>query len=687
MDNLEHLDSSVANDSVAKQIQRFRDAASPATRVEVLREVQSHMGELASWAKEQILYCLLKDAPSIIEGNPEEEAILNCLTVGGQEASISAAARILQDTSAGNLDSLTSLELSMAVLRNVLCTRAKETRDVGEWLSMLNAGNVQETIERWVSLFLRLPSLVANACNRLNVPFPMWTVQGNYFPRIIDCAVSLRILAPDLQTLAKEKIWTQISQRYLLSLVKNMLRRGGEEVTKGLYHVYKRHGPFPEFHEIIRNVMSDLSPREFAILSRAMILHIISVCPTQDLSEHSSRYSHPWLDETVRKVVRSSTLHADAFIDGLIFSAGYDVDKNYDIAYVSASMLANIDTGTHDSFSVDSIDSDDEDDVLTISQSPQDTLLRRHLIAALDRWSRPGYVLESPNRRQAHVTAFIRIGMCLLSQSREDAASELVASTLEGVTCRLSSTDPEIRRDGMQVAVLLARRLGEPLVFDELMNMASTEIATNATQEAQEDERRPVSDSDEKPRKSHRFRTTDPDTPYISDDDDSFTKEGSDGSSWDGEDEESPFDLVDDEEDLADTAKPRFLSDCLDLLRTPETDENASSRHETALAELSRLVRARPMDLSDIAETIAFELVHMENKFDIKGFGDSVLSSLRSLAVEEPLLVGEALIQEVFQDVGLSDRLSALRALSEAAYELAGLLDREDRELPTNRIS
>lgn len=667
-----HANTPVGDDSLTKHIQPFRDAQSPTERVEALRQIESIMETLTGQEKEQLSYCLMRETPSFVEGSSEEEALFECLA--GHETSISAAVRILQDISTSNLDSLAALELALSVLRNVLCSRPKETNDAQEWLSMLRGGR-QETIERWVSLVLRLPGLVANACKKLNVAFPLWSVQGKYLPRIIECALSLRLIV-------SEDSWKHTSQQYLFTLTKSMLRRGGDEVTKGLYQVYERHGSSKEFHDIVAAVMRDLSPREFAILSRSMILHIISMHPKQDFSNHCSRYSHPFLEGTVRKIVSRSNLHADSFVQFLIFSAGYNVDGNYDSPYVIASILADIDSKP---FSADFTDSDDEDD--TPALSPRDILLRRQLIAVIDRWSRPDYVLDTPNRQQAYVTAFIRVGMQLLCQSKEDAASELVAATLEGVTCRLSSTDPGIRRNGMQVAVLLAHRLGEKLEFDELNHIeADTEAAVETTPV---DERKPTTDADKRARKSQRlrFKNVDPDAPYTSDDEDSALDDDSDDSSWDDEYEESPFDLDDDEEDLADTAKPRFLSDCLDLLRTPETDENACSRHETALTELSRLVRSRPMDLSDIAATIAFELVHMENKFDIKGFADSVASSLRSLAVEEPLLVGETLMEEVFQDVSLADRLSAMRALSEAAYELAGLLAYEEQEISRNRIS
>jgi telomere length regulation protein len=629
-------------------LQPFHEAPSSAARAQVLRELAIKIKYLSTiQEKEYVICCLLRNTPPLVPGTLEETAMLQCLQAGEPSVLITATLRILQEIP----QSLTALELSLTLLKQIMSTRP--TTDAQEWLSLLTP----ESVERWVNLLIRVPNLVANACQAFQVPFPAWTVQARYFPKMVDHAVCWCLLAEKRPTI-------QSRQMYLLSLIKHMLRRGGEEITKGLYQAYERGDSLPALYNIVANILSDLSPREFAILSRSMMRHILSVCP---VPLGKDRYAHPWLDETLRKVVLRSTLHADALVELLLFSA----DPHHDVAYITASMLANI-TESHDDDS-SSVDSDES--------SPEDTLLRRHLIAVVDRWSRPNYVLETPNRQQSHVTAFLRFGMKLLCEPKEDAASELVASVLEGITCRLSSTDPDIRRDGMQIAVLLANRLGEKLEFDELQDSHNGEVeATNIPEE-----RKPVNVAEKIAQKSRRrFRNADPDAPYISEDDDSTEKSG---DSWDDEEEDAPFDLEDDEEDLADTAKPRFLSDCLDLLRTPETEDYASSRHETALAELSQLVRSRPMDLPDIAATIAFELVHMENKFDIKGFADMVSSSLRSLAVEEPLLVGETLIQEVFQDIGLSDRICALRALSEAAYEMARLFGLEQHNLSTKQIS
>ena len=69
---------------------------------------------------------------------------------------------------------------------------------------------------------------------------------------------------------------------------------------------------------------------------------------------------------------------------------------------------------------------------------------------------------------------------------------------------------------------------------------------------------------------------------------------------------------------------------------------------ETALKELPKLVHSRPADLPDVGPSLAIELIKMENKFGLESFEAMVVSSLISLTVEEPLSVGQILIQRRF---------------------------------------
>ena len=134
------------------------------------------------------------------------------------------------------------------------------------------------------------------------------------------------------------------------------------------------------------------------------------------------------------------------------------------------------------------------------------------------------------------------------------------------------------------------------------------------------------------------------------------------------------YDVEDDEEDLMETPRPRYLRDCLELLRTSETDDHARSKQECALKYLPQLIqgKAKPADLPDLAVPIALELMRMEDKFDIKNFSDSKLISAIALTVEEPLSVGQRLILLLWEDVAFMDRLDVLTVLSESAFELSG---------------
>jgi ABC-type polar amino acid transport system ATPase subunit len=55
-----------------------------------------------------------------------------------------------------------------------------------------------------------------------------------------------------------------------------------------------------------------------------------------------------------------------------------------------------------------------------------------------------------------------------------------------------------------------------------------------------------------------------------------------------------------------------------------------------------------------------------------------LLSSIISLAVEDPLSVGQTLVAQLFQEASLFNRLTALTSLTEAAIELSGEKELEE---------
>jgi hypothetical protein len=195
----------------------------------------------------------------------------------------------------------------------------------------------------------------------------------------------------------------------------------------------------------------------------------------------------------------------------------------------------------------------------------------------------------------------------------------------------------------------------------------------------------------------------DPDAEYFSDDSDSddddetdesgveenslpsktanHNDDDSSASCWEGDDDLVPYSLEDDEEDLRETPRPLSLTECLTFLRAVETEETAYSQHEAGLQEVSSLVRSRPVDLPDLAVPLAVQLLRMENKFNLPNFAKMRHTALCSLTVQEPMLVGQRLIVELYEDSGLSDRLNVLAALNEAAMELCG-----DKTLRESRV-
>lgn len=594
----------------------------------------------------------------IVTSFSEEDALCECLLRGcGQFVAVSAAVRTLKEIQKADDNSFGAFDLSLVVLRRSLCTRVKDAAQVKQPVGV--------SADDWVNLLLRLPSIIANACHTLDTSFPSWATQGKYYPRLVDCALGMIMLTDD-------------ATAYCRSLVQHMLRRGGEEVTLGMYHAYERASARNHSREkvscAIRTILRSLVPREFAVVSRSMILYALSA---EDKVDENVRFSNEWLDSILRTVLASDRGHCDAFVRSMVLSSQ---TKDWKLCYITASLLAGAPPPENgDDIAAATASSDDDSDSEDSQTGyekhpPEDRLLRRYLSEISVQWSEARFVRQTDAKQQRNVSIFLRVGMNLLIGPMEDAASSLVAVLLEGVTERLSSSTRSIRIDGMRVAELLAKRLGEEVHFDEL-----------------EEEEEHAKETDKvfaktgslinKNKKGHTkkhfiLKETDPDALYVSDEEDSDGNEKSDSynddSTWDEESVLEPYDLHDDEEDIRETPRPLYLADCLDLLRIPESNEHAASSHETALNEVTQLVRSRPMDLPDLGALLAFELLRLEDKFNTSGFSELVSESLCALAVEEPFSVGEMLIKELFQDMGLADRLTALDTLANAAIELSG---------------
>jgi hypothetical protein len=242
--------------------------------------------------------------------------------------------------------------------------------------------------------------------------------------------------------------------------------------------------------------------------------------------------------------------------------------------------------------------------------------------------------------------------------------NEVLLSLMNGVSERLHSSNPSIRRDGMLIGQALGEYvLNEPVVFDELR---SHEAGSRPSLPC-------PSDTSASARQLHPQHDQMRNQLRRTDRGEESTADCSDDSEWeDIEPFQKRYDVEDDEEDLREVPLPLYLNDCLDLLRVSETVEGAYASHQAALQALPRLIRERPGDLTDVGPLLAKQLVVLENKFQIDDFDAMLLAPLCALVAEEPLAVGHALIEDLFLDGSLYNRTLALTALNEAAWELSG---------------
>eukprot|EP00536_Pseudo-nitzschia_multiseries_P008741 jgi/Psemu1/241477/estExt_Genewise1.C_2280038 len=329
----------------------------------------------------------------------------------------------------------------------------------------------------------------------------------------------------------------------------------------------------------------------------------------------------------------------------------------------------------------------------------------QHLASIADRWSQWTFLQEAEGRLQHHVSLILWRGLVRLESLPQTKVSslslsdpsqrKLTTALVNGVSHRLGSTLMVPRQDGMRIAQQVAKGLGQQggLQFDEF-------IPDDDDSSTDDDEDGDVAvttnvDRNQPKKATHGF--VDPDEDYDSEEDngeitdsktahhqlqrnpigDSIDKSDDDDDdddelSLEWEDELVPYDLEDDEEDLRQTPRPLHLLEALDLLRTGDNHDHAYSRHEAALDALPGLIRTQPDDLGDVAVSLALQLLRMEDKFDIENFGFKREAAMRALLVEEPMSVGQTLIEQLFEESGLSDKLTIIACLQSAAFEFSG---------------
>jgi hypothetical protein len=681
---------SETDDVVARLCEPYRRASSRDDQLKALHELGGSLEQETHIAiREQVALDVLLEIPT---GDAQlADSVGRVLEACGSLASLSACVAGLKQISDDwetrkqpFQSSQAPLRTCLSTLRGLLCAPGKNGR--------LIQGQARSIQPDWIEHFnlvgntmLLLPQLIANACQAAQIHLPLWATSGRLLPRLVECG---------LQT--QDPIYSQ-------ALIQHFVRhRSSDNVVMGLGQYLdnsileedateqdQSHGKLMFLTNVLVRASNRLTPREVAVFIRSLLRREISKEISMQASSVESMDPSAVIDlcQAMLQVSRNSQ---DAFLRLMAFqSSSVMADQSMD-ARLCRIVLELLSKSQHEY-----ADSDDEEGLTNSS-------LHQHLKSMVDTWSQSIHVQQTDRRIQRHITTMLLYGLGLMPAAEDEVHSMLTVGILQGVTLRLESAITEVRIDGMRVAQTLAQRLGQDLEFDEL-KQEQAKAADRATSigEALDESSPQRSEKNEIVAKRTRIRKSkqkandntepqimDPDADYVSDEEendeigydhsdeheveDDTAEVQDDDSIWDHEEDLVPYDLDDEEQDLRETPRPLHLTECLELLRTPETHDAAYSRHESALNELPALLKLRPDDLPDICVPLAVQLLRMENKFNLIGFEKKRSDSLCALVVQEPLSVGQRLIHELFEDGGLSDRMNILMALQEAADELSG---------------
>ena len=599
----------------------------------------------------------------------------------------------------------------------------RRVSDANDVLSSVNTSFLQT----WTHQVVLLSRVIANRCNRQVGHFrlPNWAVASNWEALLVECALTA--------TCNHHCNESSLPSHYLKCLLTCLLSRtggGSENAALGIYRTWikvngaKKGVPSPASgtrpsQEVV-NILQHFPHTQVAQYCRAMLLLALARHPVADTSDFpgSERVAEEfplpgWLLDCCLPLLATSEMVQDRFVQETLLSHSLVVPQV--VSGIATLLHLACEEPVPSASSIpdegdDSCTSDDEESCSDVefpnqtSSSTSGPLLRQvHRIAPL--WS--SSLLQSclPHaqpcqRQQRLLTVFVRKSFELLSCSETsatidrkiivlDASSDTVLLLMQGVSNRLQSSNPDIRRDGMIIGEVLGKHvLNQPIIFDELHSDDMKEVGVT-TADAKNQSCIPQTVSRKvrvRPSKGRiRDLQTDPDALYVSDSDPSEDGSNrsveSDGQYSDDsevDDDEGAYlqgnyNVEDDELDLRVAGVPLYLQECLDLLRTPETDEVVHAKHQAALEALPKLIRARPGDLQDFGSVLAKQLVGMENNFSIEGFDDKLLEPLCALLVEEPLMVGQALVDDLFhRDGSLYNRSLTLTAMEEASLELSG---------------
>ncbi|PKA50062.1 putative protein phosphatase 2C 19 [Apostasia shenzhenica] len=322
-------------------------------------------------------------------------------------------------------------------------------------------------------------------------------------------------------------------------------------------------------------------------------------------------------------------------------------------------------------------------------------------------WSKRDFVQSARLEQQAYISA--AVGLCLERMTKEEleTAEDVLPSILQGVSCRLESPIPLVRKMGTSIAFAFSKVVdpANPLYLDDdhyesidwefgLLSVSKEQegVHTKTVNTKSKvshvdldhtsfDRQKSVKDSLKHSSRKHLERTkidTDKPTPIIleighpndanSSDDESQNSETSSDSSL------QPYDLSDDDSDLQKGFSQ--LDDVSVALRKPD-DPDAIIR---ALDVAEKLIRASPDELHHSSGDLVRALVHVRC-FDAAIEGQEHSAEVRrqnalvALIVTCPFECLDVLTKLIYSpNVDVGQRILMIDVMTEAAQELAGAM-------------
>uniref|UniRef100_A0A8C4E6M2 Telomere length regulation protein TEL2 homolog n=1 Tax=Dicentrarchus labrax TaxID=13489 RepID=A0A8C4E6M2_DICLA len=270
-------------------------------------------------------------------------------------------------------------------------------------------------------------------------------------------------------------------------------------------------------------------------------------------------------------------------------------------------------------------------------------LLIQVLRSVSQAWANPSAVKHTPLEQQLYVSKALLLCVSLLKDSElQELRSDLLQCMLGGMQSHLDSSVVRIRRVGMVVGECLSARMdisGTKLKFEYDQDEETQELLSLMTPITVDE---PEADSiySESRLRPGQVRISSSLTPYN----------------------------MSGDQEISEASPPRYLRDCLETLISSEDPV----RVELSLRVAEGLVRKNVFATREISVQLTKVLLHMEDKYSIKGFLSLRQATMVALIVTDCIQVTQYLTTEFYSlNYSLRQRLDILEVLALAAQELS----------------